>query len=192
MFSKHWSPPTLKRAFTLNAIITHIHLLPFPSRDSPMLFPWHLSPSCLLVLSCCVTCSLTRKNPAIRGLCLVAFAVGVRGYLCSYMWWGPALIWPRASLITHLQAAPSDPLLSLDFSHTIAFYSDSSEMGLHCLESPSKSRIRQYSQNQAVWLSSIYSGYCSKGFFPVQSHSVPFLIESLDQFTVSPKVYSSW
>lgn len=114
-------------------------------------------------------------------------------WLCVFLHvWGPALVWPRASLITHLQAAPLDPLLSLDFSHTIAFYSDSSEMGLHCLESPSKSRIRQYSQNQAVWLGSIYSGYCSNGFFPVQSHSVPFLIESLDQFTVSPKVYSSW
>lgn len=40
------------------------------------------------------------------------------------------LILPKTTLITHLQRASSDPLLSLDVSQISSFYSDFSEMGL--------------------------------------------------------------
>lgn len=107
---------------------------------------------------------------------------------------------PRTTLITQAQVASSDPLLFLGFSQMISFYSDSREMGL---DSPlhdyactawmvsSKVKFWLYCQSQGAWQGSTLD---TVAMDLSQLHSILFLslFESLDQFSGTLKVLSSW
>lgn len=198
MFSKHWSPPTLKRVLTLNSVTTHIHLLPLTSQDSPMLFTWHLSPSCLLMLSCCVDLFMDLGRILQFAACIsVASAVGFFFCCCSCLY----LLLHVVTHNIHFAKNFSNHTFAGGICRSSAFFQTSpiwsylTQIRVRWARTAwkvnRKVELRQYCQIQGAWLGSTLD---TVAIDLSQLNSILFhpSFESLGQFTVSPKVHSSW